>query len=402
MTGTWLSRVAMSWLVYRMTGSVFLLGVTSFSSQILTLFLVPFAGVLADRSDQYKILFWTQFLLLLHSAVLAFLTLTHEIQFWHIIVLSLLQGAINAFDIPARQTFLVRMVERPSDLGNAIALNSSMFNGARLIGPAIAGGLIAWVGEGMCFFIDAVSYFAVLLSLVLMVVKPVPPKRGMAVLHELKEGFHYAFHFSPIRALIVMVAWISLMGMSYTVLLPVFAKDILLGGPGTLGLLTSAAGMGALIGALYLASRKSTVGLGRRIDYSAAFGGLGLVLFAISTHILISIFFIFVSAFGFMVLMASTNTVLQTIVDDDKRGRVMSFYTMAFLGMAPFGSLFSGWLASRMGAQDAMVLGGLACVFGAFLFAQKLPELNALVRPIYIRKGILPEVATGIDAASQD
>ena len=402
LTGTWLTRVAISWLVYRLSRSVFLLGVVGFVGQIPTFLLVPLAGVLADRWDRYRILVVTQVLLMAQVLTLAFLALSQRIEIWHILVLSFVQGLINAFDIPARQTFLVQMVEKPEDLGNAIALNSSMFNSARLVGPAIAGILIATVGEGMCFLVDGLSYLAVIMSLLMMKVKPRKVERPFVhVLYELKEGFRYAFRFLAIRSILVLVGWVSLLGMSYTVLLPVFAKEVLHGGPGILGFLTSAAGLGALGGAIYLALRQSVFGLGKHIMVATGLGGAGLLFLAFSHSLDLSLLFIVLASFGFMVQMASSNTILQTIVEDDKRGRIMSLYTMAFLGMAPFGNLLVGVLASHIGVPRTIMISGIACMLASLLFYQKLPLLREVIRPIYIRKGIIREVVSGIEVASQ-
>ncbi len=400
--GTWLTRVATSWLVYRLTDSALLLGVVGFAGQIPTFLLAPFAGVLVDRWNRHRILVITQTLAMVQSFLLAILALTGVITVWHIILLNVFQGLINAFDTPARQAFVVQMVEDKKDLANAIALNSSMFNSARLLGPAVAGILIAAVGEGICFLIDGFSYLAVIASLLAMTITAGKAEKTVPyVLHGLREGFNYAFGFAPIRAILLFLALVSLMGMPYTVLMPVMAKDVLHGDAHTLGFLTAASGMGALTGAVYLASRKSVLGLGKIIALAGSGFGLGLLAFSFSRHLWLSLLLMLLTGFGMMVQMASSNTVLQTIVDDDKRGRVMSFYAMAFLGMAPFGSLFAGGLASKIGAPMTIMIGGIACIFGAMMYARKLPALRELVRPIYVRMGIIPEVAWGIQAATQ-
>jgi MFS family permease len=400
--GTWLTRVATSWLVYRLTDSALLLGVVGFAGQIPTFLLAPFAGVLVDRWNRHRILVITQTLSMIQSFLLAILALTGVITVWYIIILNVFQGLVNAFDTPARQSFVVEMVEDKKDLANAIALNSSMFNSARLLGPAVAGVLIATVGEGICFLIDGISYLAVIASLLAMTITVRKAEKTVPyVLHGLREGFSYAFGFAPIRAILLFLALVSLMGMPYTVLMPVMAKDVLHGDAHTLGFLTAASGMGALTGAVYLASRKSILGLGKIIALAGSGFGLGLLAFSFSRLLWLSLLLMLLTGFGMMVQMASSNTVLQTIVDDDKRGRVMSFYAMAFLGMAPFGSLFAGGLASKIGAPPTIMIGGIACIFGAMMYARKLPSLREKVRPIYVRMGIIPEVAWGIQAATQ-
>jgi MFS family permease len=401
--GTWMTRIATSWLVYRLTGSALLLGVVGFAGQIPSFLLAPFAGVLVDRWNRHHLLVATQVLSLLQSLALAVLTMTGVIRIWHIIALSIFQGLINAFDMPARQAFVVEMVERREDLANAIALNSSMVNAARLLGPSIGGVIIAAVGEGWCFMIDAISYVAVIASLLLMKVTPRMTGRikEAKMLRQLHEGWKYATRFAPIRNVLLLLALVSLVGMPYTVLMPVFANDILKGGPNTLGLLMAASGMGALAGAMLLAARRSVLGLGKFIPLTAAAFGAGLIAFSFSRVLWLSLLLMIVTGLGFMVQMAASNTVLQTIVEEDKRGRVMSFYTMAFMGTAPFGSLLAGSVAERIGAPYTLLLGGLGCILGALWFATSLPALRRDVRPIYIKLGILPEVAAGIQNSSE-
>jgi MFS family permease len=400
--GTWLTRVATSWLIYRLTGSALLLGVLGFAGQIPTFILAPLAGVLVDRWDRYRVLVVTQIMAMVQSGLLAVLALTAVINVWHVLALSVLQGLINAFDMPARQSMVVEMVEDRADLPNAIALNSSMVNAARLIGPATAGVLIAAVGEGWCFFVDAVSYLAVIASLLLMRIEPRPrTARSTRVLHEMREGFRYASGFAPIRAVLLLLAVVSLMGMPYTVLLPVIAREVLGGGAGTLGALTAASGLGALVGALYLASRTSVLGLGRVIVASTALFGVGLVALSRVGVLWLALPVMLFTGAGMMLQMASSNTIIQTIVDDDKRGRVMSLFAMAFFGTVPFGSLLAGALASRLGAQNTLLVGGLVCIVAAVIFLRALPELRRVVRPIYVRMGILPEIAEGLQSAAQ-
>jgi MFS family permease len=400
--GTWMQQVAMSWLVYRLTGSAFLLGTVGFTSQIPTFLVAPFAGVFADRSNRRHLLLATQSLAMVQALLLAYFVLSGSIRVWQIIALSLLLGVVNGFDIPIRQSFVIEMVEDKQGLPNAIALNSSMVNAARLIGPSIAGLLIAPLGEGVCFLLNGLSYLAVLVSLAAMRVAPRPRRLSQkSMLLELREGVSYAVKSVPIRAILLLMALMSLMGMPYAVLMPVFAKDVLHGGPHTYGFLMTAAGVGALIGTVYLASRRSVIGLGRLIAISCALFGAGVAAFALSGTLWISLYCLFIAGFGAMVQVAASNTILQTIVDDDKRGRVMSFFTMSFMGMTPFGSLFAGAIAGQIGAPATVQIGGVACLVGALLFAAWLPSFREKVRPIYARLGILPEVARGIQSACE-
>jgi MFS family permease len=400
--GTWMQAVAMGWLVYRMTNSPLLLGVVGFSSQIPSFILGPFAGLMADRFNRHRLLVITQTLSMIQAFILAILTITSTIAVWHIIVLGAFLGCINAIDIPARQSFIVEMVERKENLANAIALNSLMFNAARLVGPPIAGFLIAIVGEGTCFMINAISFIAVIVSLIAMKVSVrKTEKLGSHIMRDLKEGFAYTFGFPPIKFIILLLAVISLMGTSYAVLMPVFAKDVLKGGPGTLGLLLAGGGIGALAATLYLASRKSIVGLGSLIPISSGVFSAGIIVFSLSRSTAVSMLLLAIAGFGFMTHMAASNTILQTIVDDDKRGRVMSFYSMAFMGMTPIGSLLAGVLASKIGAANTLVLGGSCCILASAVFATKLPLLTKLIHPIYRKIGIIPEVASGMGTATR-
>ena len=400
--GTWITRVAQSWLVYRLTGSAAMLGMVGFVSQLPTFLLAPVAGVWTDRLNRYHVLVVTQVAAMIQSFALAALALTGTIQIWHVLVLGAVQGVINAFDTPARQALLVDLIEDREDLPNAIALNSSMVNGARLIGPSIAGIVIAAVGEGWCFLADGVSYFAVIVSLLLMKIslKPRAPSEKR-VMQELAEGFRYAFGFRPIRAVLILLALVSLMGMPYTVLMPVVAAGTLHGGPHTLGFLMGASGVGALGGALYLASRRSILGLGRVIPAASALFGAGLIAFGMSRSVPLSMALMLVTGAGFMVQMASSNTILQSVVREEMRGRVMAFYTMAFMGTAPFGSLLAGALAGRIGAPRTIMYGGAACIVGAALFARVLPDLRRQLRPVYVERGYLPEAATGAGNATE-
>lgn len=399
--GTWMTRVATSWLVYRLTGSAMLLGLVGFAGQLPTFLLAPFAGVWVDRWNRHRVLVVTQVLAMLQSFALAVLALTGRITAWDILWLNAFQGAINAFDMPARQAFVLEMVTDRGDLSNAIALNSSMVNMARLIGPSIAGLIIAVVGEGYCFLIDGFSYLAVIASLLLMRLTAVAAtRRGKNTLADLREGWQYVSGFAPVRDVMLLLCVASLMGMPYMVLMPIFAGQILHGGPHTLGFLMGATGVGALTGAVILAARKSVLGLGRVIWLASTAFGAGLIAFSASRWLWLSYVLMFVVGLGMMQQMASSNTILQTITPDDKRGRVMSYYTVAIVGMMPFGSLLSGWLAARLGAPIALAIGGTACVVGAGIFALRLGRIRKLVHPIYVQLGIIPEIAEGINSAA--
>ncbi len=389
--GTWMTRVATSWLIYRLTHSAFLLGVAGFAGQMPLFFLAPIAGVWIDRWDRHRTLIWTQALSLVQSFALAALALTGVIQVWHVIALMVMQGVVNAFDMPARQAFVVQMVDDRADLPNAIALNSSMVNATRLIGPAIGGVIIAQVGEGYCFAIDGFSYLAVIASLLAMRVKPLTAQpRTRKVMEELAEGWRYVSGSVPIRSILLLLALVSLLGMPYTVLMPVFAARVLHGGPHTLGILMASIGVGALTGVLALAGRQSVIGLGRVIYVSAGIFGLALIGFGLSKFLWLSMALLLVTGFGMMRQMAASNTILQTIIEDEKRGRVMSFYAMAIAGMSPFGSLLAGLLATRFGAPVTVAFSGVVCLIGAALFARELPRLRGFIRPIYRQLGILP------------
>ena len=391
LVGTWITRVATSWLVYRLTGSELLLGIVGFCGQIPTMILAPFAGVLVDRWDRHRLLVITQVLSMLQTLALAILTLQHVITVPWLLALQIVQGVINAFDTPARQAFVVEMVEDRADLPNAIALNSAMVNGSRIIGPSIGGALIAAVGEGWCFLADAVSYVFVVGSLLMMHVnRNTDTHVESRLLEELRTGFDYVRASKPIRAGLTVLAVVSTMSMSYTVLMPAFVDNVLHGGPKTLGLLMTASGAGALAGGIYLASRSSVVGLGRVMMYATLAFGVGLIAFAYANTLLLAVLVLPIVGAGFIIQMAATNTVLQTLVDDKLRGRVMAFYTMAFFGTAPIGSLLAGVAADRFGSRATIAFGGVSCVVSALWLASKLPSLRAIVRPIYIERGILP------------
>jgi MFS family permease len=396
--GSWISMTATSWLVYRLTGSAMALGVVGFAGQFPGFIMGPFAGAYLDRWDRHRVLVITQTISMCQSFALAFLTFTGHVNVPAVIALNAVQGLVNAFDMPARQAFLTTIITDREDLANAIALNSSMFNAARLIGPSIAGVMIAVAGEGWCFFVDGVSYFAVIIALVSMknVRRTATLGAHAGIVEHLLEGWRYVFGFRPIRSLMLQLAWLCLVAMPFSVLMPVFADEILGGGARTLGFLMAASGLGALSGALWLTTRKSVVGLGRVIICNTVVFGCGLIGFALSRSLPWSLLFMMVVGFGMMAQMASTNTVIQTIVDEEKRGRVMSFYTMAFLGTAPFGSLLAGWLSTRIGAPHTVLLSGALCLATALWFGRELPAIRVLVRPIYVRMGILPEVAQGL------
>lgn len=379
MVGTWMQSIAMSWLVYRLTNSAFLLGIVGFLGQLPAFLLMPFAGVFADRYNRHRILLVTQSLAMAQALVLTALVFTNAIAVWHIIFLSVCLGLINAFDMPVRQAFTVEMIEKREYLGNAIALNSSMVNVARLAGPSIAGILIAVAGEGVCFLLNALSYCAVIASLLAMKIVPrVVNSSRNHVLYDIREGFRYVFNSGPIRTILLLLSLVSLMGVPYQVLMPVFAHDVFHGGPKTLGFLMAMAGGGALSGALYLAGKKDTAGLERLIPEAAAVFGLGITVFSFSRVLWFSLPVIFVSGFAIMVQMAASNTVLQTIVEEDKRGRVMSFYTMSFMGMVPFGSLLAGSVAGAFGAPNTLLLGGVICILGAMVFALRRKKRNKI------------------------
>jgi MFS family permease len=388
--GSWMTQLATIWLVYSLTNSPLMLGIVGFTSQIPSFFLAPFGGVFVDRFSRHRTLIGTQILAMIQSLTLAVLALTGVIQVWHIIALSLVQGFINAVDAPARQAFVPELIEKRDDLANAIAINSTMFNGARLIGPAIGGLLIAQVGAAYCFLIDGVSYIAVIAALLAMNIKANKYQySGANPLKQIKEGFNYAFGFPPIRAILILSTLVSFMGMQYTIIVPIFAEKILQGGAETLGFLMAASGVGALFGGIYLATRQTVVGLGRLIAFGPTILGCGLIAFSLSRFLPLSLFSLLFVGLGTILQIAAGNTVLQTIVDDDKRGRIMSLYTMSFLGTIPFGNLLAGFLANHIGATNTLIIDGIACILGSIFFMRQLPALRRSIRPIYEKKGIL-------------
>ncbi len=389
MIGTWMQQMALSWLIYRLTGSVTLLGVIAFATQAPSLLITPLAGILTDRLAKKRLVIVTQACAMVQASLLAAVTLAGHVQIWQLMALGVFLGIVNAFDLPSRQTFLVEMLKSRDELPNAIATNSSIVTLTRIIGPAVAGFFIARVGEGMCFLANAVSYIAVIGALLLIrsypSVKPVP----IPVMEELKEGFSHAFGSLPIRSLIVMIGLVSFVAMPYATLMPALAKDVFRGDASTLGLLTGAAGFGSLIGALYLSSRKGVLGLGRWIVIGCLSFGLGLIALGAVRSLPLGLFCLCVAGFGSMLLMAACNTLIQTVVDEDKRGRVMSIYTMAFIGLAPFGSMVAGVMASHFGPSLTVLVSGCMCVLIAFGFAFRLKAIRQETRPIYLERGIL-------------
>ncbi|MFA5099392.1 MAG: MFS transporter [Candidatus Omnitrophota bacterium] len=381
--GTWMQNVAIGWLVYRLTHSAAMLGIVGFASQIPSFVITPFSGVYADRWNKYRVIFVCQVLAMIQALVIAILTLSGRIAIWQIAALSMTLGIISSLEIPTRHAFLVTMVEGKEDLSNAIALNSLMFNAARLIGPPIAGILITLWGEGVCFMVNALSYIAVLWALALMRL-PAHTRPGHAgrPLQELKEGISYTFGSAPRRSILILVGLMSLIAMSQSVLMPVFARDILGGGANTLGFLAGSVGMGALVGAVYLATQRNPVRMLNIIPAAAGIFGTALVLFSISRLLWVSMAALFFAGIGLMSHMVVSNTVLQTITEDDKRGRVMSFYTMAFMGMATFGTLLGGSIASRIGAAQTVLGGGIVCLCAGIVFSRQIPGLKKRVHGI--------------------
>jgi MFS family permease len=388
--GTWMQNVALSWLVYRLTGSVFLLGLIGFTSQIPTFVLAPFIGVITDRYNKLRLMTFAQILFLVQALIMTLLVLFNVVQVWHIIVLSLVFGIITAIDAPTRQSLVVDLIDKPEDLGNAIALNSAIFNGARLIGPAVAGIIIAIVGEGICFAINTVSYIAVIYSL-LSIKLPHSTKEPHIgnFKKSFTEGFQYTFRFMPLRTLIIHLAVLSLMGLSFIVLLPAYAKEILGGGADTLGFLMSALGAGALAGALYMAGRNSAMGLSKIIGSFSLLLGLAIVLASFSKNIYISMILFFISGLSMILSIASINTQIQTITADNIRGRVMSFYSMALMGTSPIGNLIAGSIASKIGIPTSLIISGVVTILAGAWFISNRKNFRHQVKPIYIEKGLV-------------
>ena len=387
LTGTWMQSVAQAWLVYSMTKSALLLGSVGFASQIPVFLFAPFGGITADRVNRQRLVIATQTCSMILAGILAWLTLSGRVHVWHIFLLAGLLGVVNAFDIPGRQSFLIDMVGK-EDLMNAIALNSSMFNGARVVGPAVAGILVARIGEGWCFAANSLSYIAVLIGLLLMKVRSVPRISNRSPIEDIIEGFRWVNRTKIIRSLLFLIGLVSLVGMPYTVLMPVFADKILHGGARGLGILMGATGVGALFGALTLAAKTGIKGLGRWVTITCATLGISLFLFSFSTSFWLSAALLLPCGYSMMLQMACSNTLIQTIVPDHLRGRVMSLYSMMFMGMAPFGAFFGGALANRIGAPMTVAVGGIACVLGAIWFGRALPELRIEARRLIVAQGL--------------
>jgi MFS family permease len=400
--GTWMQSIATSWLVYKMTNSEFMLGLAAFSGQIPAFFISPFAGVLIDRFNLRRMIIIAQFFAMIQALVLAAVTLTGTIQVWHIIFLNFILGVINAFDMPSRQSFVIQMLEDKSDLGNAIALNSSLFNASRLIGPSIAGVIIAIAGEGICFLINGISYIGVIAALLMMNITSVKTDNEQKqMMSQMKEGIKYAFNSVPIRDLLIMISLISIIALSYPVLMPVYAGNVLSGGSHTFGFLVAASGVGALSGTIFLAMRKSVRGLTHVITAALLLSGSALLLLSFSKSIMFSMILLVFIGFGMIAAIASINTILQTIVEQDKRGRVMSLYTMAFMGTAPLGSILVGIVSSGIGVPMTMTVSGILTIIGSILLILRMPLLRKSIRPIYQKMGIIPEVALGIQTTTE-
>lgn len=399
--GTWMQNVAQAWLVYRLTGSSLLLGSVSFAGQFPIFLAGPLGGIVADRYRKQRVVIATQTASMILAFLLAILTLTRTVQVWHIFVLAISLGVVNAFDIPGRQAFLVDMVGK-EDLMNAIALNSSMFNGARIIGPAIAGVLVARIGEGWCFFANAVSYIAVIAGLMCMRVEHRPQQRVASPLAHVIEGFRFIQRTNPIRAILLLVGLVSLVAMPYTVLMPVFADKILHGGARGLGILMGAIGIGAMLGALTLASKRGVRGLGRWIAFACAGFGTSLILFSLSRYLWLSAALLLPVGFSMMLQMASSNTLIQAMVPDELRGRVMAAYSMVFIGMGPLGALFGGALADRLGAPVTVVMGGVACIGGAAIFWSRLPQIRVESRRLVMAQAMAADPAESLAARAAE
>jgi len=388
--GTWMQNIAQAWLVYRLTGSSLLLGIVGFAGQIPIFLFAPIGGLAADRWNRHHVVIGTQVASMILAFILAALTLFHFVHVWEIVVLAALLGVVNAFDVPARQSFLIEMVVR-EDLMNAIALNSSMFNGARVIGPAIAGILVAKIGEGWCFFANAVSYIAVIIGLLMMKLGPLrTASKDSSPFEHIAEGFRFVRRTKPILALVLLIGLVSLVAVPYSVLMPIFADRVLHSGAHGLGILMGATGIGALLGALTLAIRRGVQGLGRVVGLSAAGFGVSLILFAFSRSLWLSVALLVPVGYGVMLQMSSSNTLIQAMVPDELRGRAMAMYTMMFMGMAPVGSLFAGALADKIGAPWTVAIGGLGAIAGAAVFLRRLPSLRFEAQQLIVAQGLSP------------
>jgi MFS family permease len=399
--GTWMQQVAQSWLIYRLTGSATLLGLVGFATQIPVFALGPIAGVIIDRYSPHRVTVLTQSAALVQALLLAVLTLMGWIQPMHIILLGFVLGLVSAFDMPARQALVNQMVEA-KDLSNAVGLNSSMINAARIVGPGLAGIVVAGLGEGVCFAINAVSYLAVIAALLAMKLpeRPAQSVQQLSIGHSLIEGLRYTLATTPIRDVLLLLGLVGFMGMPYMILMPVFAAQVHKGGADALGLMLGAVGLGALIGALFLAQRQTVLGLGRIIVVATLGFGLGLMTFTVAQVFWLSLLLLMLVGSGWMVMIAASNTVLQTLADDEMRGRVMSLFSMMLVGMAPFGSLLAGWLADRIGAPLVVAIGGGFCAVASLVFARQLPRLRAAARPILVARGIIVEPIGGGEGAS--
>ena len=394
--GTWMQQIAMSWLVYRLTGSPFLLSLVTFTGSIPMFLFASFAGTFVDRWNRHRLLIATQVAAMVQAALLTVLTLTGLVEVWHLFVLSFFLGLVNAFDMPTRQSFVVLMVEDRADLSNAIALNSAMFNGARLVGPSLAGLTVAAFGEGVCFLLNTLSFAAIIFALLAMRIQHRITHAGRTrAIEGLKEGYRYAFGFAPIRYLLLVLVVMNFLGMQYVVLMPVFAKDILHGGAHTQGFLVASSGVGALISAVYLASKRSVVGLEKLAFRGLALFGCAVMAFSLSRNVYVSYGLMVVAGMGMMAVLVSCNTIIQTLVDEDKRGRVMSFHAMSTIGTMPFGSLMAGGLASYLGAPHTVLISSGFCILASLVFGLKLPRFRSITRPIYVARGIIREVSPG-------
>lgn len=394
--GTWMQQVALSWLVYRLTGSATLLGIVGFASQIPIFFLGPVGGVISDRYSCHRVAVWSQCAALTQALLLALLTLTGWIQPAHIIMLGVALGLVYAFDMPARQALVHQLVET-DDLANAVALNSSMINSARIVGPALAGIVVAKFGEGICFFINAVSYVAVISALLAMKLpeRPATLVKAISIAASLREGLRYTLDTTPIRDLLILLGVVGFMGMPYMTLMPVFAANVHKSGADALGLMYGAVGLGAVIGALFLAQRKNIIGIGRVIVIATLLFGLGLIVFTVSRPFWLTLLILVAVGCGWMVLIAACNTALQTLADNHMRGRVMSLFSMMLVGMAPFGSLLAGWAADQIGAPLVIAAGGSFCALAGIIFARQLPRLREAAKPILIARGIIADPTLG-------
>jgi MFS family permease len=387
--GTMMQQMAQGWLVYRLTNSPLMLGIVAFAGQAPSFFMTPIAGLISDRKDRRRILLIADITSMIMAFILAMLVLWKMVAPWHIIIISIISGIAGTFEMTTRHSFIPQMVDDEKDLGNAIALNSVIFNVARLIGPAVAGAIIAAAGEGMCFILNGVSFITVIWALLLMKLNKHVETAQSNPVKELKEGFNYVIHSVSLRNIIILMAVISLTGSAVLVLLPVFAKDILHGGPQTFGFLTGAVGLGALLGALYMASRKTVRGLGNVILFALFLFGAALIVSAFTNSIFTTIPLLAICGVGTMLHMASSNTILQTVTDNDKRGRVMSFYLLSFSGFGPLGNLAAGWLAKIYGVRIVIAAGGVLTLLAGIVFIFMLPEIRGNLRTVYIKKGII-------------